>query len=333
MIAQEDITATAAYIHVELNAGDNFSASDSDVGCNESCEPVACNFSSYTFELSDETGNQVVVDQSIYSIVFKHHVVTVSSPRKRIAENLFFENLEPNTTYKLTVSFPSGFICNVSGPSARSISFTTLDGEPTTQLPFNLQYDPDSVGVEINQEAVSPTPTVEGTAPFTYEIAFVNPTNNNVTASIDSNTGIIRLTSTTANDVQGYQVDVRVSNAAGEAVFGNAFIVGVFDEVSTEAPTNLVYDPDTVTYNGMGVFNSVEPSVSGEGPFVFSIAQVTPESGAGAININEETGVITAVDLFEFGTGTYQVSVTVANASGSTTFNQIYTLIVEASSG
>jgi len=360
-VTNEEVGPTTASFNVEIITGDDPSLSDTEVGCDEDCETIACTLRSFNYKLLDAEGNSIVADPAIYDNIFTQHNVQLSGPKNRISESITLGNLTPATVYQLTVAFPVAYTCFSFGPKERTITFTTLPGlcnpldcgengtfnqetcacncdegysggnceAQNTIAPANLLYNPDSMVVSINQEAVSPLPSVEGTPPFNYEIALVHPSNQAVTAGIDASTGVISLTSMSVNDVQGYQVDVRVSNSAGAAVFAKAYVVTVTDHGSTGPPIDLVYEPDTVTYNGLGFFDSVVPTVTGTGPFTFSVAGVSPETAAGAINIITETGVISAADLREFGLGTYQVDVVVANDAGSTTFNQVYTLIVE----
>ena len=360
-ITSEELGSTSASFMALITTGDDPSLSKSEVGCDENCEIVACTLSSFVYRLVDAQGNSIVVDPNIYDNIFKEHVVRENSPKTEIERSITLNGLNPGTVYNLTVAFPIAHSCLSLGPKERVLTFTTLPetcitldcGEngafnqetcgcdcneghsgdncetQNTVLPTNLDYQPDSVAVSINQEAISPEPTVDGTPPFNFELVRVNPTNGSVTSSIDANTGVIRLTSTAVNDVQGYQAEVKVSNAAGDATFQRAFVVTVIDQVSTGAPTDLIYDPDTVNYNGTGQFDSVQPTVNGSLPVTFAKAAVSPQNAAGAIVVNPTTGVITASDLREFGTGTYQVDVTVSNDQGSTTFVQVYTLIVD----
>ncbi|MEO5603367.1 MAG: hypothetical protein ABIR06_20780, partial [Cyclobacteriaceae bacterium] len=86
-----------------------------------------------------------------------------------------------------------------------------------------------------------------------------------------------------------------------------------------EPPSELKYLPDSLSVQVGSVANSVQPTLSGTGPFIFNLSTIP--SGAGNIAI-DEGGIIRVND--QLAAGKYMVSVVVINSSGSVNFPDVY---------
>ena len=95
--------------------------------------------------------------------------------------------------------------------------------------PLNVTYSKNKLVITKGNNAQSPLPLVEGTAPFTFAIE-----NNNMPhITINSATGIIKVNHTCP--VGAYTLNLKVSNAFGETIFLKAFEIEVL-------PTSFLSD-------------------------------------------------------------------------------------------
>jgi hypothetical protein len=187
--------------------------------------------------------------------------------------------------------------------------FTSLES------PSRLEYLPDSLSVEVGSVDSSVQPGISGAGPFTFNISTVPSSGGNI---IIDEGGIIR-----TNDqlVAGtYKVSVVVINSAGSVNFPDVYTVRAYDPVTP--PSQLVYTPSTVSVLTGTSFTSSSPSISGTGPFTFSLVN---NPAAGKISINNQ-GVVTTTTTLP--SGSYPLDIAVTNSIASQTFNTALTIEV-----
>ena len=98
------------------------------------------------------------------------------------------------------------------------------DDEPTTPEAVkatNLIYSPNEISLEDTKGGSSATPSVSGTAPITYSVAAISPTTSKIT--INATTGVI--SAIAGLDAGTYTIDVKATNAAGDATFTGVYFV------------------------------------------------------------------------------------------------------------
>lgn len=96
-------------------------------------------------------------------------------------------------------------------------------------------------------------------------------------------------------------------------------------ELIATKPSNLSYSPATLNLSAGTAGTSNKPIISGTLPIAYSVS--TSPGNNGAITIDSEGKIKAAGTL---AAGTYNVSVTAANAGGTTSFSNIFTITVTA---
>lgn len=201
--------------------------------------------------------------------------------------------------------------------AAGSVVFTNVYGIDVTEVaPFNLVYTPNSISIAGSNVGASPVPTVEGTLPITYTFTS-SPSNANI--SIDPNSGVI--SSATTLPVGSYSINVTATNTVGSVDFNSIFTIN--KTATSSPPSNLVYNPNSLTLNQGDAGNSVTPTISGTTPMSYSLSS-SPASSS--ISINSSTGVITSGPSTP--PGTYDISVTAINSVSSVNFTNVYTITI-----
>lgn len=221
-------------------------------------------------------------------------------------------NTVPVGTYSLSVTAN-----NAGGNKTFSNIFTVTVNAPTF-VASNLAYSPNTLTITEGNAGTSATPSISGTAPFTYQVS----TSPN-TASITINSqGVIQVANTIAQGT--YNVSVSATNSAGTANFNNVYTVTV--NAAPIAPANLVYSPISFTVLQGTAQTSNLPSIQGTQPISFEITSVTPANAA--ISINAQNGRITVAN--NSTAGAFKVSVKATNSVGNTTFTDVFTVNVRA---
>lgn len=183
------------------------------------------------------------------------------------------------------------------------------------EVPSNLSYLPDSLAVEAGQAGNSSTPTLSGSGPFTFNLN-TNPGHGG-SITVDEE-GVIRVSSQAA--IGKYSASVVVINAAGSVSFSNIYKIRVY--APAMPPSGLVYTPDTVSTLSGNSMTSAKPVVTGTRPFTFTIVD---NPAPDQISVNNE-GVVSATS--DLALGYYTITIQVANAAGSETFNEVLVLHV-----
>jgi hypothetical protein len=187
--------------------------------------------------------------------------------------------------------------------------------------PSNLIYATNTITVTQGTAAISVTPTVTGTAPLTFSIATVSTPNSAIT--INSSTGVVSLATTSV--VGTFQVNIQVSNTAGNEIFTNALTITV-NSPAPAPPSNLLYNPNAIEKTTTQTAASATPSIQGTIPMTYEITDITPANDK--ITINANTGVINLAA--NSTTGSFKVSVKATNSVGNQTFADAYTIAVRA---
>ncbi len=191
------------------------------------------------------------------------------------------------------------------------------DEEPivSASLISSLAYSPNSLNLQSGVAGTSVKPSLSGTLPVTFSVS-TSPNNGGIT--VDSE-GKIKVASTVTAGT--YNISVTAINSAGSKTFDNVYSV----TVSTSGlPQNLSYSPNSITVNQGTAFASAAPSITSSSAVSYSISTVP---AASAISINN-SGVISVTNAL--AGGTYSVSVTATNSSGSRAFANAYTITVNA---
>lgn len=183
------------------------------------------------------------------------------------------------------------------------------------EAPSDLKYLPDSLSVQVGSVANSVEPTLSGTGPFTFNFSAIPSSAGNI--SIDEG-GIIRVSDQLA--AGKYMISVVVINSSGSVNFPDVYKVRAYDPV--RPPSQLVYTPSTVNVLTGTSFTSTAPSISGTGPFTFSL---TNNPASGKISINNQGVVTTTAAL---ASGSYVLDIQVTNSIGNETFNDVLTINV-----
>ena len=194
--------------------------------------------------------------------------------------------------------------------------------------PSNLVYNPITI-LQATSNNPSRLPTIQGDSPFTFSL--VNPPVPENAISINSESGRITAYPALAEEYGDgtYVLNVEVSNPVGTVIFNNAMSFNVMISTNGNPPSNLVYDPNTVTITTATQTEQVLPSINGTAPFTYSLLSIEP--AATGVTINPNTGLLTVTPSLatEFGNGTYNINVGVSNAFGNTTFNNAFTVVVD----
>ncbi|MBC7914953.1 MAG: hypothetical protein H7Y07_12615 [Pyrinomonadaceae bacterium] len=192
------------------------------------------------------------------------------------------------------------------------------DPQPQASLASNLVYSPASLNLIAGASGISAKPAISGTMPVTYSITTSPLSNGAIT--IDSE-GKINAAITLA--VGTYKVSVTAVNAAGSAKFDDVYTI-IVTAAPTTGPANLIYTPNSLTLTQGTAATSAVPSITSTGPVTYTFS-VSPATTAITINSQGRISASTALT-----TGTYLISVTAENASGSKTFANIYSFQVNS---
>jgi hypothetical protein len=115
-----------------------------------------------------------------------------------------------------------------------------------------------------------------------------------------------------------------IYTVTGASIPNGSYITLARTFSGSSAPVTLSYTPSTLTLVYGTAGNSVAPDVDDGGSPITSYALVSAPAG---ISINVSTGVISVAGTTN--AGTYTLSVIATNSNGSTTFNNVYTVVVQ----
>ena len=215
-------------------------------------------------------------------------------------------------THKLTV-----IATNAEGSTPFKDVFTVV-AKDTARAPSGLLYSPNThTFIKGSATFTSATPTVQsnGANITSYKLAA-----SVQGVSIDQATGVLTVT----NDIEvgEYALTIDVTNRISTTSFTNAYRLQV-----TEAPTKpkgISYSPDSLVQFVGSQNNSATPSILTGGSEVTAVVLSPTVNG---ISINS-SGVIAVTSSAEVGS--YTFSVTLTNAKGDSTFNNVYKVIIKA---
>lgn len=305
-------TTRKTTINISLGAGSYI-----DFFCNlRSCSLTSLNYTVYAQSNNTES-EETILQQG--------EIPTSESHPSFVNYDLIIDNAPSNSNFRLVLEGES-LDCPRNDDLNNfqfEYSFSTSSAPPVF-----LKYDPNSITLSGPETTESRPPTIFGRMPMEFSI--VNPTVDSTAIYINKENGQITATSDLVN-VYGngtYNLDVEVSNDDASRIFSSAFTFIVNTQSGGNLPSNLVYDPNSITQSSQASVSSVAPTVDGDTPLTFNIVNSNiPNS---AISINANTGVITATDILalEFGNGSYTLDVRVTNATGSVTFENAYTINV-----
>lgn len=216
------------------------------------------------------------------------------------------------TTFDLEVIDPNAattmMMTGTTGP-------TTVTGSMMATAPSGLAYPLPDASYVINNAITMNTPSVSGTAPFTFAISPVQPAG----LSFDTTTGTIAGTPTILQARTPYTVTA--TNNLGMT----STMIHIEVASSAVAPVLSGYTDDGATYSkGVQITDNV-PIVSGTPPLTYTLLDPLP-AGLSLQSDGKITGTPTAATAL----GTYRVKV--ENGAGSSTFAVTLTVIVEAPS-
>lgn len=198
-------------------------------------------------------------------------------------------------------------VSNAGGDASVTLKVKVNSKSENTSGPAsNLAYVPNKLLVKEGIEGISVKPTVDGVRPMTFSIKKITPANPEIAISKD---GVIAVSKSSAKGV--FVVEVTAKNAEGEV--SSTFTVTVEEKLVTGAPANLVYSPASLIVEKGKEIASVLPTVDGSIPMTFTMTSVPANS---AIEIGSD-GVIKVKNTSE--KGDYILTITAANAQGSTT--------------
>jgi hypothetical protein len=247
----------------------------------------------FTFSVStNPTTTQIIIDnQGIISVLEN---ITIGIYKVSVTAS--------NSANKAT--FPDAFTINIKSKLLP---------------PSTLAYNPNQLTLDFGANGSSPTPTIQGTAPFTYSIT-TSPATDKISIG---NNGIILVANTLISGT--YSVNVTAKNEAGSATFNSIFSVTVKSlNVPPSMPSNLSYSPNILTIEQGKAANSNAPMVSGTSPFTFAIA--SNNTANGQIVINPTTGIVSVGS--NTPNGTYMLTVTASNSAGIATFIDALTITI-----
>ncbi len=205
------------------------------------------------------------------------------------------------TTFMMTIVDPAG-VPNPTGPTGQS--------GPVVTAPSALAYPLNDATYVVNIAVPNNTPSVSGTAPFTFAVSPSLPAG----LSLDTSTGVISGQPSAMSARTAYTVTA--SNSAGMTQ------TTLFIEVSATAiaPTLSGYSNADATY-GVGIAITANvPSLSGTPPFTFSVMPTLP-TGLTLQADGKITGTPTAVSARTVYT------LRAENSSGFDTFDVAITII------
>lgn len=204
---------------------------------------------------------------------------------------------------------------------ANSVDFAdvfTVNITENVVRPSNLVYQNNSLETFAGTAISSVIPSLNGTKPIVFGLS-VSPANGQIT--INQSTGVVSVSSQSA--VGTYVISVNTSNSAGSVGFPNILTV-IVKEIVVNKPSNLTYNPSTLTTDQGTASSSSAPNVQGNAPITFGMT-VNPANAN--ISINANTGVISA--SASVALGTYNVSVSAINLGGTVVFNNALTIVVK----
>lgn len=158
-----------------------------------------------------------------YSLTTKPNTdaITIDTDGKIIIDNTLATG-----SYSIDVSAAKG------GKTRTFLDVFTITITDAPVKPSNLNYSVDSLVLESGSTGASTTPTVEGTAPFSYAVSS-NPSSGEISIS---NAGVIN---TTSNLPLGtYYITVTVTNPGGSTVYDSIYKV----EVKADVPSTFTND-------------------------------------------------------------------------------------------
>jgi len=221
--------------------------------------------------------------------------------------------LKSNSLWTGTVSRVDFFIHTTDNgglPLNDEVYFDKIvfDNNPVL-APENLSYATAYVAVNSGAIGGSVTPTIRwNNDPGTFSIS---PTTTGL--SIDATTGVISWDSTLTNGK--YNLTITATNSSGLTTTTYTIRRGVLP------PSDLTYDPDTITFEYNETASSVTPTLDWNGDQGTFILE---EDTEGKITIDETTGIISWMS--NLSPGTHTLTVTAKNSAGALVAT--FTLIV-----
>lgn len=220
-------------------------------------------------------------------------------------------NTVPVGTYTLGVTAN-----NEAGSSTFANAYTvTINAQVLP--PSALAYSPNNLTTIEGIVANSATPTISGTAPFTYNVT-ASPATGGITINSQ---GVINVANVTVKGT--YVLNVSAMNSAGTVNFPNIYTV-IVNQANT-APANLTYSPSALNLLQGGAGNSSTPTVQGTQPISFAIVSVTPSNAA--ITMNAQGAIQVGTSSVA---GVFTVNVSATNSVNTTNFNNAFVVTVRA---
>jgi hypothetical protein len=211
---------------------------------------------------------------------------------------------------------------NISSPSSLADNRFALFGHDNGSLTLTNNNAPPSRRRLNRVWRVNVTGGSIGTVTLAFDVSGISlPTGSSISGILvdadgDFSSGATELTGTLSGGI--YTV------TSASIPDGSYITLARTLSTSSTAPVSLSYTPNSLTLIYGTAGNSVAPDVDdGDSPII-SYALVSAPAG---ISINVSTGVISVAGTTN--AGTYTLSVTATNGVGSTTFNNVYTVVVQ----
>lgn len=190
-----------------------------------------------------------------------------------------------------------------------------------TSSPLALTYTPETGAVETGYAFASPQPVMKGSLEdLNYKIKAITPATDKI--SIDPATGILSIAANNNMEVgASYVVDVTATNKYGSTDFDNAYTIEV---VAYIAPI------ENFSYNSQEVIQNTKIEITPNDGFVGGMATFSlvdlPAALSSQLNIDAQTGVISAKKGNSIPMGTYTIKVKAENTKGEKTAEFVLTI-------
>jgi hypothetical protein len=130
------------------------------------------------------------------------------------------------------------------------------DTEEPLIAPENLAYSTNVVTIDTGKAFQSSEPSIEGSAPFTFNIE--NSNTDNAQISINPQTGVITLNTSNTKIDGVYILDIKVSNDAGFTIFIEAFTINILKSINVEDGFYITKDSQDPIIEQLLLAESVE---------------------------------------------------------------------------